>query len=194
MSRRYRKMAWLLGIALIVVSPRYAAAHGGLSMDQDVCKLRIGPYAMHFTGYQPDASGAKEFCEDIPETGRTVIALDAVDQPLRDLPLEVRIVQDTGNEHDLDAITVLHIPPKKYPTGSVSFNYDFAKSGKFVGLVSVTENGQAHISRFPFSVGRNWSGMNVYFLIAAVIFGGGLLYWYSITFVAGKTKARLQKS
>ena len=31
----------------------------------------IGPYNMHFTGYQPDNTRNKEFCEDIPSTGRT---------------------------------------------------------------------------------------------------------------------------
>jgi len=46
-------------------------AHGGLSLADDMCKLTIGPYTMHFTGYQPDSSQEKEFCEDIPATGRT---------------------------------------------------------------------------------------------------------------------------
>ena len=41
-------------------------AHGGLSLADDICKLTIGPYTMHFTGYQPEATQEKEFCEDIP--------------------------------------------------------------------------------------------------------------------------------
>ena len=48
-----------------------AQAHGGLALAEDMCRLTIGPYNMHFTGYQPDNTRNKEFCEDIPATGRT---------------------------------------------------------------------------------------------------------------------------
>ena len=40
------------------------------------------------------------------------------------MPLEVRVIRDTGDEHDLEAITVLHLQPKVYPTGSVTFEHD----------------------------------------------------------------------
>jgi hypothetical protein len=128
-----------------------AQAHGGLALAEDMCRLTIGPYNMHFTGYQPDATRNKEFCEDIPATGRTVVVLDYMEDALRPLPTEVRIIKDTGSEQDLQAITVLHLPPKIYPAGSVNFEYNFDKPGKFVGLVTV---GDKHVSRFPFSVGE----------------------------------------
>ena len=28
-------------------------AHGGLALAEDMCVLTVGPYRMHFTGYQP---------------------------------------------------------------------------------------------------------------------------------------------
>jgi hypothetical protein len=74
-----------------------------------------------------------------------------MEDALRPLPTEVRIIKDTGSEQDLQAITVLHLPPKVYPAGSVNFEYNFAQPGKFVGLVTV---GDKHVSRFPFSVGE----------------------------------------
>jgi len=128
-----------------------AQAHGGLALAEDMCRLTIGPYNMHFTGYQPDNTRNKEFCEDIPATGRTVVVLDYMEDALRPLPTEVRIIKDTGSEQDLQAITVLHLPPKVYPAGSVNFEYNFDRPGKFVGLVTV---GDKHVSRFPFSVGE----------------------------------------
>ena len=131
-----------------------AQAHGGLSMAEDMCKLTVGPYMMHFTGYQPDSTREKEFCEDIPGTGHTVVVLDYIEQELRSLPTEVRVIRDTGSEQDLEAVTILHMPPKVYPNGSVDFDYNFDKPGKFVGLVTVTDN-QQYISRFPFSVGES---------------------------------------
>ena len=140
-----------LMLAIGITFSTQAQAHGGLALAEDMCRLTIGPYNMHFTGYQPDATRNKEFCEDIPATGRTVVVLDYMEDALRPLPTEVRIIKDTGSEQDLQAITVLHLPPKVYPAGSVNFEYNFDRPGKFVGLVTV---GDKHVSRFPFSVGE----------------------------------------
>lgn len=180
-TRRGRWLALALISALFIFRADLAAAHGGLSMDQDQCKLRIGPYFMHFTGYQPEATSEKEFCEDIPATGHTVFALDAVDNALREMPLEVRIIRDTGDERNLDAITIFRIPPKVYPTGSVSFEHLFDQPGKFVGLVTVTDNKQQqHLSRFPFAVGGDgWSKYTDYLVIPAVLLLGAGLYLYA---------------
>ena len=143
-----------MGALMGALMSTQAQAHGGLSMAEDMCKLTIGPYMMHFTGYQPSSTQEKQFCEDIPGTGHTVVVLDYIEQELRSLPTEVRIIRDTGSEQDLEAVTILHIPPKVYPNGSVDFAYNFDKPGKFVGLVMVGDQ-QQHTSRFPFSVGES---------------------------------------
>jgi|SRR5690242_2536645 hypothetical protein len=164
----------LLGLLLSLSLPHAmdAHAHGGLSLADDVCKLTIGPYTMHFTGYQPEATQEKEFCEDIPATGRTVVALDYIEEALRPLPTEVRIVRDTGApeaKDKLDEITILHIPAKVYPNGSITFEYNFPQPGKFVGLVTTGDKGE-YVSRFPFSVGEP-KGTSPFLLgaIAAVV-------------------------
>lgn len=128
-------------------------AHGGLALAEDMCVLTVGPYRMHFTGYQP-LSQEEEFCEDIPEIGKTVIALDYIQEELRPLKTEVRIIRDTGSEANLDEITVFHLPPKVYPSASIAVEHTFPEKGKFVGLVTVTGGAQDYVSRFPFSVGE----------------------------------------
>lgn len=163
---------------LATLLPALASAHGGLSMDEDTCKLRVGRYVMHFAGYQPDSTAAKEFCEDIPETGRIVVVLDYVDSELRDLPTEVRIVRDTGSRENLEAITVLHVPPKVYPTGSLSFEHVFPEAGRFVGLVTVGEKGQ-YVSEFPFSVGSGVPKWHYFVPILGALAVAGSLYAYA---------------
>ena len=97
MSLQFLKPAFVcLMLAIGLPYTTQVQAHGGLSLADDVCKLTIGPYTMHFTGYQPEATQEKEFCEDIPATGRTVVALDYIEEALRPLPTEVRIIRDTG--------------------------------------------------------------------------------------------------
>jgi len=166
MSVQFLKPAGLCVLMLAIggLFSTQAHAHGGLALAEDMCRLTIGPYNMHFTGYQPDNTRNKEFCEDIPATGRTVVVLDYMEDALRPLTTEVRVIKDTGSEQDLQAITVLHLPPKVYPSGSVNFEYNFEQPGKFVGLVTV---GDKQVSRFPFSVGETKIPLPPsYFLIA----------------------------
>jgi len=153
-------------------------AHGGLSMDKDVCKLQLGRFAMHFTGYQPQATGSREFCEDIPELGVTVVALDAIDDQLRQMPIAVRIFQDLENSSDSTATTILEIQAKVYPTGSISFEHSFDKPGKFIGLVTAGEKGE-YVSRFPFSVAVERPAYEKFLLLLSVPFLGMGLYWFS---------------
>lgn len=140
-------------LATCVIFTSQVQAHGGLALAEDMCILTVGPYRMHFTGYQP-LSQEEEFCEDIPEVGKTVIALDYIQEELRPLTTEVRIIRDTGSEENLDAITVFHLPPKVYPSASITVEHTFPEKGKFVGLVTVTGGAQDYVSRFPFSVGE----------------------------------------
>jgi hypothetical protein len=155
-------------------------AHGGLSLAEDMCKLTIGPYTMHFTGYQPDSSQEKEFCEDIPSTGRTVVALDYIEEALRPLLTEVRVIKDTGSEENLDAITILHMPPKVYSNGSINFEHNFNEPGNFVGLVTV-KGDEELVSRFPFAVGQGESNMPsglVFAMMAAI--GAGAFFLFKV--------------
>ena len=152
-------------------------AHGGLALADDMCILTIGPYRMHFTGYQP-LSQEEEFCEDIPEIGKTVIALDYIQEELRPLTTEVRIIRDTGSEANLDEITVFHIPPKVYPTASITIDHTFPEKGKFVGLVTVTGGPQEYVSRFPFSVGEGRPTSKIVIIAPIVLVLAGVAFFF----------------
>ncbi|TKS61422.1 MAG: conserved exported hypothetical protein (AmoD2) [Nitrospira sp.] len=155
MSLQFLKPACVCFVMLAIGLPFAAQAqHGGHELEKDLCILHIGPYRMYFNSYQPKTTYDKQFCQDLPATGHTVVVLDYLEHELRSLPLEVRIIRDTGSEQDLQAVTVLHMPAKVYPSGSVDIAYNFDKPGKFVGLVTVGDQ-QQHVGRFPFSVGES---------------------------------------
>ncbi|MGH8611343.1 MAG: hypothetical protein ACREYF_04640 [Gammaproteobacteria bacterium] len=63
-----KNVARFIGVFLLLVNAT-AWAHGGVSIEEDKCVLKIGTFLMHFTGYQPESRGSEEFCEDIPNTG-----------------------------------------------------------------------------------------------------------------------------
>jgi hypothetical protein len=172
-----------------------AQAHGDVGSDGGRCIMRIGPYMMNFTGYQPQTKGQETFCDDIPDAARTIIVLDveqmsagAADNTvnlneLRDMAIDFRVLRNVGQAKDEDNIqqnTEVYIPPKKYPGGTLHFEHDFKNPGKFIGLVSATDDhGRVYVSRFPFSVGEDFS-RNVMMLamVGVIVVAGAGGYFY----------------
>jgi hypothetical protein len=185
--------AWLLATVLLTSA---AYAHGGVGMQDNRCVLRIGPDLMFFTGYQPQNS-REEFCDDVPNIGQTVVALDMQELELRNMLTEIRLIKDDGthtqmnglpflsdaelaNKAALDAVSIALFPPKKYPTGTLTFEHTFPENGKFIGIVTVeNDHGQRFVSQFPFSVGQQLGkSLAFYGLILAGLAAGVLGIWY----------------
>jgi hypothetical protein len=169
---------WLLAVGI----PLSAQAQHFHELDKNFCILKFGPYGMHLTEYQPDISDRQELCGDIPSTGRTVVVLDFIEGDLRSLPVEVRVIKDTGSEQDLQAITVIHVPAKVYPGGFINFEHSFDQPGKFIGVVTVGGK-EEHVARFPISVGEGGvvSHLMHYMMVIvplAVIGGGAAIFFF----------------
>ena len=182
MSSQFLKSVGLCFVMLALGVPLSAQAQHTHELEKNFCILKVGPYGMHLTGYQPDLSGGTENCGEVPGTGRTVLVLDYIEGELRSLPVEVRVIRDTGSEQDLQAITVLHLPPKVYPSGFISLEYSFDQPGKFVGLITVGGT-QEHVARFPISIGesRMVSHFMHYIMVIvplAAIAGGAAIFFF----------------
>jgi hypothetical protein len=99
------------------------------------------------------------------------------------MALEIRILRNVGQKDDsenLEANTEIYVAPKKYKTGTLNFEYNFAKSGNFIGLVKARsdDGGKEYVSRFPFAVGEtaNKNLLTALVLGAAGLAGFGLYY------------------
>jgi hypothetical protein len=106
------------------------------------------------------------------------VALDYIEEALRPLPTEIRVIRDTGSEDDIESITILHMPAQVYSNGLINFEHNFKEPGKFIGLVTTGKDGE-HVSRFPFSVGEGSSSMPsglVMAMVAALSLGGFFLF------------------
>ncbi|MCX7898898.1 MAG: hypothetical protein N2444_02215 [Methylocystis sp.] len=170
-----------------------AHAHGDVGINEGQCLMKIGPDQMTFTGYQP-AKSREQFCDDIPDPGPTIITLDAQQDELRDMNLEMRVLRDVGQKDDnenIEANTEYFSPPKKYKTGTLTFDHNFVKEGKYIGLVKArSDDGtKEYVARFPFSVGLTATKdiMNFIVLGTAAAVGFGLWYWHVLHKPKNKT-------
>ena len=156
-----------LTVFYLVFFSQTVSAHGGVAIEDDMCVLRAGPYAMHFTGFQPEQSQSEEFCEDIPNVGNAIIVLDYIDKPLRDMGVDFRIIEDVnnignyatiddlGSAGDIRDNTIYYLPSELRRTASFNIEYNFTEPGRFIGMVTVNDipNGKEYTSVFPFGVG-----------------------------------------
>ncbi len=170
-----------------------AHAHGDVGINQGQCLMKLGPDTMTFTGYQPQKS-REQFCDDIPDAGPAIITLDAQQDELRDMNLEMRVVRDVGQKDDtenLEGNTEYYSPPKKYKSGTLTFEHVFPQEGKFIGLVKAKSDDGAkeYVARFPFSVGLTQTRE----ITIAVFFAGlalvGFGLWYKNQFIDKKKSA-----
>lgn len=183
-------IGWVIFIGAYTISMMasgVAVAHGGVSMEEDLCVMKLGPYRSHFTGYQPEKRSTQEFCEDIPEIGNVVLVMDFMSDELRSMKTDFRIIKDVkdigisatyddlGTKEEIENNTVFYESPKEYPHGTLNVSYKFDGPGNFIGLVeSTTEGGGSHISVFPFSVGKKNNVGYLFGFLAAVLISYGL--------------------
>ena len=101
-------------LVAVLCHPDGAAAHGGMSGEDDPCLRRVGDSVVHFNAYQPQYELKDQYCTDIPREGDTFLVVDLVDQALRHEPIGMRIVKGTnGAEGEI----VADIRPSTHPDG-----------------------------------------------------------------------------
>ena len=101
-------------LVAVLCHPDGAAAHGGMSGEDDPCLRRVGERVVHFNAYQPQYELKDQYCTDIPREGDTFLVVDLVDPALRHEPIGMRIVKGTnGAEGEI----VADIRPSTHPDG-----------------------------------------------------------------------------
>jgi hypothetical protein len=143
-----------------------AYAHGSVTPDADLCIIEIGYYRAHFKIYQPDTRQHKDYCEDLPDTGRSIFVMEYEHEGLGEVPIDFRIIENvTGNGffanmediekiEDLDSVTILH-HVDAIQRDVFTVDYEFEESGNYIGVVTVQnpDTGKTYNAVFPFEVG-----------------------------------------
>lgn len=159
-----------------VVAP--ARAHNGVKLEQDPCVFSIGPETMHFSAYQRKGE-EEEFCEDIAQSGPTVIALSTVSADARDMAIGLRIVKASSGSDE--GQTVAEVEPKVYRNGIFTYEYDFKDAGRYAAVVTMAdEAGNKWVARFPFSVGvyTFWNMIEYILYAVAFLSLAAFLWWF----------------
>lgn len=173
-------------VAVFGLAPA-ASAHNAVKLEQDECVFKIGPSTMHFIGYQRTGE-EQEFCQDIAQTGPTVIALQAVSPEMRDMAIGARIVKDSGDaQNNLAAATIASYEPKVYRNGIMTFEYDFPNPGRYAVVVTVRDDlGNEFVSQFPFQVGL----YTFWGMIEYILYGVGFVSLIGVMWLTLRARSR----
>jgi hypothetical protein len=169
----------------------YCYAGGGVLLSEDSCIITIGFYTAHFTAYQPETSGDKQFCEDLDDVTETIFVLDYLHKSLSEVAVDFRIIRNVTDKgqyvqiEDIDKIekidnhTVFYQPPVIKENASYMVKHIFDEPGNYVGIVTAGHPTKPTIysSVFPFAVGSAnipWSIISFCALI--LIFGSYVFF------------------
>ena len=157
-----RILLFMLGLM-----PSLLLAHGGVSMEDDVCIIKLNTYKAHFTGYMPKKRGVREFCESFPVTGGAIIAIDFISGELREQRIQFEVAKDftgkgakvapediTGEHKDRYQAALIHSDIAGFrDTGTISFPVELESKGWYIGVMRiVSDEGVVGESVFPFEV------------------------------------------
>jgi hypothetical protein len=162
-------------------------------LQDDMCVIQIDFYSAHFTAYQPNSSGNKQFCQDLPATGETIFVFDYLHPSLKEVPVDFRIIRDvTGQgsyvklKHvveigDLEQHTVFYQPPVVRPDDSFIVEYEITQDGAYIGIVTAghPSTDAIYTAVFPFKVGGTNDGyiLMLVLLLAAL----GVYIWRRVS-------------
>jgi hypothetical protein len=155
-------------------------AHGGASVDVDTCRIPVAGHWVHFTAYTPQITADQEYCNTIPNVGRTNIVFDYEGKKLRNMTVEFEITKEP------EGTRVYHQEPKTHKTGSVNAVIDFSQygPGKYLAHVTLVNEGKRTDAHVPFTVGGGGAmGGNTTLIIILVVVGALVaLYFLSPAF------------
>jgi hypothetical protein len=164
-------MRALLLLTILLTGLAYggtAFAHGSVVDEGEGCIIRMDFYSAHFTVFQPETRGHREFCEDLPDVGESVFVLEYQHDSLREVPIEFRIIRNTSRygrfvkpEHiaeldNLDELTVYYQTVAPRPDGVLTVLHEFIEAGDYIGIVNAPHPSldKHYQAVFPFSVGK----------------------------------------
>lgn len=165
-------------------------AHGSVAFEEDNCVINIGFLKAHFTGYQPQSRGNKEFCEDIPDVGESVFVIEYLHDFLSQIRVDFRIIEDVNNFgvfanwadiesiEDIKRDTVFYQPPVRHPGGVMTVEYEFRKAGSYIGIVTAPHPTEDKIYRavFQLQVGSRPYGYHLPIILVLMV-TAQFTYW-----------------
>jgi hypothetical protein len=154
--------AALLGIVLCFAAGVAEAHGGGPGLTYDPCIQQTGADDfIHLAVYQPQFNPFAEYCEALPQAGRTLLVFDLMGTELPDAPVSLAVLEQGGRFQ-------LSVPAQRYRSGVANLRADLPP-GKYTVVVSIEEPTGPRRLAFPLAVGAWWGQLLMPLLLVLLI-------------------------
>ncbi|MBA4142625.1 MAG: hypothetical protein H0X43_06365 [Nitrosospira sp.] len=144
--------AMLLATAALPVHAQLMLAHEGHHSGD--CAIKTGAFPVAFSAYEKPKGQlppTHAYCDHVPNTGELIITVDLTDPKSREIPIAARLVMEGHGEGGHE---ILSLPPKEYPSGSITIAANLDDLGQYVLLLETEKAGKMTTAvRIPIRVG-----------------------------------------
>ncbi len=146
------------------------------------CPVSLGDKTMKFVAMQPKKN-IDRVCDALPDTGPTVIVLDAGDPELRDMTWDIRILEANAPIAEDSPTAISSLATQKYRNGMVNFDHTFTHAGNYMLYVKLTSDDgkKVYIGKHFFTVGLvTESEFYIYLAFSICVFAAssfGFIKW-----------------
>jgi len=128
------------------------------------CLISTDFYIVHFTAFQPPKKmptdlrerrqALQRYCRELPNTGTTFLGIDFIDRDVRQLPIALKVVEESGDTGDSERV-LKALPAKRYPHGVAEMRVDFDRPGHYALVVEFGDHPELADDRLriPLTVG-----------------------------------------
>lgn len=161
------KILVLFGLLAVMVPIVPVWAHGGVSVEIDSCRIPVSDQWVHFTAYTPTLTGDAEYCNTIPQRGRTNLVFDYENKKLRNMTVEFEITKEP------EGTVIYHQDAAKQKSGTINAVVDFSQHppGKYLSHVTLINGEERTDAHLPFTVGESGTSGSDTLLIAVMLLG-----------------------
>ncbi len=194
-----KSFGWILhlGWAAVMVSLVALSAHAQLMIGHmghgGDCSIKTGAFPVSFSAYEKPKGAlppTHAYCDHVPEVGEHILTVDLQGTKSREIPIGVRLVSATKGQ--ADGNTIMSMPAKLYPSGSITFAVNLKELGQY-NLLLETEKADKMSTAVTIPIhvgdggGHGGSGIGAIEIALLLGAGGGIAAFFWLRRKPSKT-------
>lgn len=181
--RTIARIVFTFALGIATLSTAFADGGGGGAAATG-CRVRVGPFTLMFSAYQPQLTADAKYCTDIPGLGRTNLVIDyeakegstsigsqrALDQKVKEMKIGIKVTREA------DGKVIAEEPPKKLRSGILETVANLDQKGTYAfEVIMVDPEGKEMENHLELTVGQD-SGSQLRTMIIAFVVLFAVIY------------------
>ncbi len=193
-------LGWAAVLVSLVALPAHAQLMIGHMGHGGDCSIKTGAFPVSFNAYEKPKGQlppTHAYCDHVPEVGEHILTVDLQGTKSRETPIAVRLVSATEGQGDGN--TIMSMPAKSYPSGSITLAVNLKELGQYNLLLETEKAGKMSTAvSIPIHVGEGGGhgghfGIGMIEIALLLGAGGGIAAFFWLRRKPSKTVEKPQQ-